>query len=270
MDEIIRWSAVETAGRLASGALKVADVTRAHLDRVAECEPGLRAVVEPLEEAAMAQAAAMDAAPPEVKPPLWGVPVTIKINVDFEGLPNSNGLPGLNTVPCTANAPVVDNIRNAGAVVIGRTSTTGIQPALLHLEPDLWPHAEPVGSGRDLRRVFGRGLLGHRIGHGGAWSWQRSGRKLRYPAYCCGLATLRPSMGRVPAFNPSAPAERSAMLQMMSVQGVIAREVGDVRLAYDPLRQRSAADPLWSAAPDSGRSRAGRALRVRLVCRSVR
>ncbi|UYV36543.1 amidase [Rhodobacteraceae bacterium D3-12] len=262
MDEIIRWSATKTAGALAKGEVSVREVTRAHLDRVAACEPGLRAVVEPLDDAAMAQADAMDANPPANKPPLWGLPTTIKINVDFKGLPNSNGVPALNETPCAEDAPVVKNIRDAGAVVIGRTSTPEFSLRFFTSNPiygrTLNPYDAGITSGgssggASSALAAGMGVLGHGNDLGGS---------LRYPAYCCGLATLRPSMGRVPAFNPSAPAERPMSTNMMSVQGVIAREVGDVRLAYDPLRVRSAHDPLWNAASDSGRLREGRVLKV--------
>lgn len=262
MDEIITWSAVETAKRLAAGDVKVAEVTRAHLDRVGTCEPGLRAVVEPLEAAAMAQAEAMDAARPRDLPPLWGLPVTIKINVDFEGLPNSNGLPGLNETPCERDAPVVKNIRAGGSVIIGRTSTPEFSLRFFTSNPiygrtlNPWDASLTSGGssgGASSAVASGMGVLGHGNDLGGS---------LRYPAYCCGLATLRPSMGRVPAFNPSAPAERPMTTNMMSVQGMIGREVGDVQLAHEVLRQRSSDDPLWTAAPDSGRSRAGRKLRV--------
>jgi len=262
VDEIIRWSAVATANNIARGDVSVCEVTRAHLDRVAQCEPGLNAVVEPLEERAMAEAAAMDAAPPVDKPPLWGLPVTIKINVDFEGLPNSNGIPALNKVPCTGDAPVVRNIRAGGGIVIGRTSTPEFSLRFFTSNPiygrtlNPWDKALTSGGssgGASSALAAGMGVLGHGNDLGGS---------LRYPAYCCGLATLRPSMGRVPAFNASAVGERPMTTNMMSVQGVIAREVGDVRLAYDPLRVRSADDPLWNAAPDSGRLREGRALRV--------
>jgi amidase len=92
------------------------------------------------------------------------------------------------------------------------------------------------------------GVLGHGNDLGGS---------LRYPAYCCGLTTLKPSSGRVPAFNGSAPSERPMTLQMMSVQGTIARSVADVRLALRATEGRSSEDVLWNAAPDSGRVRQG-------------
>ena len=66
------------------------------------------------------------------------------------------------------------------------------------------------------------------------------GGSLRFPAYCCGGVTVKPGLGRVPAYNPSATAERGMLAQVMSVQGLIGREIRDVRLgmralvAYDP------------------------------------
>lgn len=262
MDEIITWSAATTAKKLAQSEVSVAEVTRAHLDRIGQCEPGLKAVVEPLDEAAMAQAEMMDKNRPEKLPPLWGLPTTIKINVDFEGLPNSNGIPALNEKPCASDAPVLRNLRAGGIVPIGRTSTPEFSLRFFTSNPiygatlNPWDASlTPGGSsgGASSAVAAGMGVLGHGNDLGGS---------LRYPAYCCGLATLRPSMGRVPAYNASAPAERPMFTQMMSVQGVIAREVGDVRLAYDSLRARSSFDPLWSAAESSGRDRGDRALRV--------
>lgn len=255
MDEIIRWSAVETAKALAKGEVKVAEVTRAHLDRVADCEPGLRAVVDPLDEAAMAQAEKMDANRPKDLPALWGLPVTVKTNVDFEGCTNPNGIPALNEAICERDAPVVRNLRAGGAVVIGRTSTPEFSLRFFTSNPiwgrtlNPWDKGRTSGGssgGASSAVACGMGVMGHGNDLGGS---------LRYPAYCVGGATLRPSMGRVPAFNPSAPAERPPLLQSMSVQGVIARSMTDVRLSYDVLRRRSSDDPLWSAAPDSGRAR---------------
>ena len=66
------------------------------------------------------------------------------------------------------------------------------------------------------------------------------GGSLRYPAAATGSATVKPGLGRVPAWNPSQTAERGLLAQIMSVQGVICREVKDVRagmkalISYDP------------------------------------
>ncbi|WP_371228681.1 amidase [Roseovarius sp. 2305UL8-3] len=258
MNEIIRWSATETASAIATKQVSVADVTEAHLERVEYCEPHLRAVVEPFGDQAMAQARAMDANRPDELPPLWGLPVTVKINVDMAGYPNSNGVPALNKAPCVEDAPVVQNIKSAGAVIIGRTSTPEFSMRFFTSNPiygltlNPWDTGvTPGGSsgGASAAVASGMGVMGHGNDLGGS---------LRYPANCTGLATLRPSLGRVPAFSPSAAEERPMSLQHMSVQGMIARTVSDVRLAYGPLSRRSALDPLWRGAADAGKPRLGR------------
>lgn len=258
MSEIIQWSATRTADSIAAREVSVSEVTEAHLAQMERYEPHLRAVVEPFAEQALAQARAMDSDRPEMLPPLWGLPVTVKINVDMAGHPNSNGVPAFNTTPCAEDAPVVANIRAAGAVIIGRTNTPEFSLRFFTSNPiygrtiNPWDaEVTPGGSsgGASAAVAAGIGVLGHGNDLGGS---------LRYPAYCTGTATLRPSMGRVPAFARSAPEERPAAIQNMSVQGMIARSVADVRLAYDALRRRSPLDPLWRAAPDAGKKRLGR------------
>ncbi|MDH4147915.1 MAG: amidase family protein, partial [Acidimicrobiia bacterium] len=78
-----------------------------------------------------------------------------------------------------------------------------------------------------------------------------------YPAYCCGLIGLRPTQGRVPAFNHSAPAERPPVLQMMSVQGPLTRTVDDARLALDAMAAASSWDPHHVPAPTRLAARSG-------------
>jgi len=258
MDEIIKWTATQTAANIKAKTVSVTEVTKAHLARSKALEPGLRAVVEPLDDTALATARDMDANPPPNPGPLFGLPVTIKINVDYQGLPNSNGIPALNTTPASSDSPLVAALRADGAVPIGRTNTPEFSLRWFTSNPiygvtinSVNKALTPGGSsgGAASAVAAGIGVIAHGNDLGGS---------LRYPAYCCRLATLRPSMGRVPAFNPSAPAERGATLQMMSVQGAIARNMADVRLAMRTLEKRSSFDPLWNAATDSGRQRGDR------------
>jgi amidase len=66
------------------------------------------------------------------------------------------------------------------------------------------------------------------------------------------VATVRPSQGRIPAFNPSAAVERPPMAQLMSVQGPLCRDVADLRLALEVMSRRDARDPWWVPAPLEG------------------
>jgi len=70
------------------------------------------------------------------------------------------------------------------------------------------------------------------------------GGSLRYPAYCCGVASIKPTAGRVPAFNPGSTVERPPITQTMSVQGPIARCVSDLSLALRAMSDPDSRDPL--------------------------
>ena len=75
------------------------------------------------------------------------------------------------------------------------------------------------------------------------------GGSLRWPAHCNGVVTIKPTQGRVPAYNESAAAERPMLAHLMSAQGPLARSVGDVRAALEVMSQRDPRDPWWVAAP---------------------
>ncbi|MBI3514405.1 MAG: amidase, partial [Proteobacteria bacterium] len=87
---------------------------------------------------------------------------------------------------------------------------------------------------------------------------------IRYPAYCCGVAGIRPTLGRVPAFNGTATEERPITGQIMSVQGPLARRVRDVRLGLAAMAARDPRDPWWVPAALNGPEPA-RPIRVALT-----
>ena len=66
---------------------------------------------------------------------------------------------------------------------------------------------------------------------------------LRIPSTATGACTVKPGLGRVPAYNPSQTQERGLIAQLMSVQGVIAREIKDVRLGMQSLINYDPRDP---------------------------
>ncbi|WP_375264728.1 amidase family protein [Planktotalea sp.] len=69
-------------------------------------------------------AATMDAKGiPDDASALYGVPVTVKVNVDMAGYPNTNGIPAFKEMTGDGDAPVVANLKSSGAVIIARTNT---------------------------------------------------------------------------------------------------------------------------------------------------
>jgi len=251
---ITDWTAEDTAQALARREVSVTEVTHAHLARMDEVEPDLNAVVDPLPEAALEQARRLDAEGPDPDAPLWGLPITVKINIDMAGLASTNGIPAFRDNIVPADGTVATNLKAAKAVILGRTNAPEFSLRWFTSNPlfgetrNPWDASlTPGGSsgGAAAAVASGVGVLGHGNDLGGS---------LRNPAFNCGLVTLRPSLGRVPAYNPSA-GDRAMTTTMMSVQGMIGRSVKDVRRAMGPLSRRSAFDPYWHNAPSSGRAR---------------
>ena len=140
---------------------------------------------------------------------LSGVPITIKENVDVKGQSTTNGLKAVVDVIAENNSPVVQNLINAGGIIIGRTNTPEISyrwftdNPLRGLTKNPWSEKiTPGGSsgGAASSVALGIGDIAHGNDVGGS---------IRYPAYACGVTGIKPSFGRVPAYNASAKQERT-------------------------------------------------------------
>ncbi len=246
-----QWSAVETARAIRAGDIASATVVAAHLDRMHAANPAINAVVVDLGEQAMQEAEAADRAKArgDVPGALHGVPVTVKINIDVTGQANSNGVPAFKDTIAPGDSPVVANLRKAGAVIIGMTNTPEFSMRAFTDNPlhgqtmNPWDSSVTCGGssgGAGASIASGIGAIAHGNDIGGS---------LRWPAFCNGVATIKPTQGRIPAFNPSAGAERPLMAQFMSSQGPLARSVADVRLGLEVMSQRDPRDPWWVPAP---------------------
>jgi amidase len=248
-----QWSAVETAAAIRSGAVSAVEVVEAHLARMRAVNPKLNAVVVDLSEEALKAAKAADGAAARRNAGLLhGVPITIKENADYAGRPNPNGVPAQMSIIAPSDAPVVRNLKNAGAIVIGLTNTPefsfrGFTDNPLHgltlnpWDPEITCGGSSGGAGSAV--AAGIGTIAHGNDIGGS---------LRWPAHCNGVATIKPTQGRIPAYNESAAAERPMLAHLMSAQGPLARSVGDVRLALEVMSARDARDPWWVPAPLAG------------------
>ena len=252
--EIWQWSVVETASAVRARRVSASEVTAAHVERLRAANPALNAVVVDLSESALAAAAAADAAQAAGAElgPLHGVPVTLKINIDVEGQANSNGVAAFAGTIAPGDSPVAANVKQAGAIVLGLTNTPEFSLRAFTDNPlhgltlNPWDKAITCGGssgGAGASVASGIGAIAHGNDIGGS---------LRYPAAFNGVATIKPTQGRIPAFNPSAPVERPPMAQLMSTQGPLAREVADVRLALEVMSRRDPRDTWWVPAPQRG------------------
>jgi amidase len=250
-DQLWRWSAVDLARAIRTGRISSREAVQSCLARLEQVNPRINAVVDLLTEEALAAAERADRAvrAGEALGPLQGVPVTVKINVDYGGRATTNGVVAFKDLIAKEDSAPVANLRKAGAVIFGRTnvpcfSTRYFTDNALHgrtLNPHD-PGRTPGGSsgGAAAAVAVGIGPMGHGNDRAGS---------IRYPAYACGVVGLRPSFGRVPDFNPSTVEERGLSSQFTNVQGPLTRTVADARLGLTALAGRDAHDPWWVPAP---------------------
>lgn len=249
-----QWSACEIGDAVAAKQVACVDVVQAAIERMHETNDAINAVVDDLSDQAIAHAKARDAEISNGDAPggLAGVPVTIKENVDQEGRATPNGVTAFKDVIAPDDAPVVRNFLKAGAIVIGRTNTPEFSFRATTVNElhgrtynpwNDWASAGGSSGGAAAGVMMGYGALGHGNDIGGS---------LRFPATACGACTVKPGLGRVPAYNPSASVERGMLAQIMSVQGVIGREIRDVRRAMRDLVTYDAHDPWQVPIPFDG------------------
>lgn len=253
-DEFWQWDATRMADAVARREVSSRELVSACLDRIAAHNTTVNAVTVRLDDEALAAADRADAARTlgETLGPLHGVPVAIKENVDQAGCATTNGVVAYAHVVAPEDSPVVANLRAAGAIIIGRTNTPAFS-FRLDTDNDLrgatrspWSTRHTAGgSSGGASAAVATGLVPLAHGNDIAGS-------IRFPAYACGLAGLRPSFGRVPAYNPTMTTERSLSGQLLSVQGPIARSIRDLGLGLRAMAARDARDPWWVPAPLEG------------------
>src|SRR3954469_4194912 len=260
MQDLWRLSAADIAALIRTKKISAKDAASAALARLDSVNPKINAVVDHRPEDVLAQADAIDAtlARDGEVGPLAGVPVTVKVNIDQQGFATTNGLKLQRDVIAKTSSPVIDNLRKAGAVILGRTNCPAFSyrwftTNLIHgdtknpRDPGITPGGSSGGAGSAV--AAGIGHIAHGTDIAGS---------IRYPAYACGVHGLRPTLGRVAAFNAALP-ERPPGPQISAVSGPLARTIGDLRIGLAAMSARDFRDPWWVPAPLQGPPREKRA-----------
>src|ERR1700716_4148711 len=253
MQDLWRLSAADIAGLIRSRKISAKQAASAALARLDAVNPLVNAVVDHRPDEVLAQAASIDAAIArnEDVGTLAGVPVTVKVNIDQQGFATTNGVKLQRDVIARTNSPVIDNLRKAGAVILGRTNCPAFSyrwftTTLIHgdtrnpRDPSITPGGSSGGAGAAV--AAGIGHIAHGTDIAGS---------IRYPAYACGVHGLRPTVGRIAAFNASLP-ERTIGPQISAVSGPLARTIGDLRMALAAIYGYDVRDPWWVPAPLTG------------------
>jgi amidase len=196
--------------------------------------------------------------------PLLGVPFTVKENIDMAGLPTTWGVPALANAVVPLDSPVVERMRAAGGIPIDRTN---LPDMALRVHTDSSLHGltrNPWNAGRTAGGSSGGEAVALATGMSPIGLGNDIGGSLRNPASACGIASMRPSAGRVPDAGFVPREDRLLAVQLMNVQGPMARGVADVRLGLQVVMGAHPRDPWSMDAPFVGRALAG-PIRVAVV-----
>lgn len=212
------------------------EVARAVLRHIARWEPHLHATYALDPEAALVQAEASQARWLKGEPmgALDGVPTMIKENIATKGVPVPLGTAATELRPAAQDAPPAARLREAGAVILGKTTmpdygmlSSGLSSfhALTRNPWDLTknPGGSSAGAGAGAAAGYGPLHLGTDIGG-----------SVRLPAAWCGIFTLKPSLGRIPIYPPYAG----------RVAGPMTRTVADAALMMGELSRPDARDTM--------------------------
>jgi len=237
--ELWQLSALELGRRIARREIRAVEVVTHLLQRIEALNPTLNAIVTLDAEGALAAAHAVDARldQGEQLGPLAGVPITIKDLTETKGLRTTYGSVLLREHIPTVDAVLVERLRRAGLLILGKTNTPEFggkfdtENRLFGATRNPWKlsNSPGVSSGGAAAQVAaGMGPLAHGNDGGGS---------IRVPASCCGVFGLKPQFGRVP-FWP-----RQDSWATLNHEGPITRTVRDAAALLDIMAGPDFRDP---------------------------
>jgi amidase len=249
MNELLCSSASGMARAIREKKISSAELMQAHLERIEAVNPRLNAIVQLPAERVMDEARAADSflARGEIKGPLHGVPVTLKDAIETEGIISTGGTMGRRNFVPQQEAVVVKRLRAAGAIVLGKTNcpefgwaweSDNLIYGRTNNPYDL--SLSPGGSSGGESALISAG--GSPLGFG-----SDAGGSVRFPANCCGLASIKPTSGRIPRTGhfPGPGGTLDSLWQI----GPLARNVEDLELALKIVAGVDGHDPAIVPAP---------------------
>lgn len=249
-EQLWQLGAADLAGLIGAREVSSVEVLQAFLNRIEAVNGRVNAITQLLGEEALAAARQADKALArgERVGPLHGVPVSIKENIDVAGVSTSVGVAAFKQNIAPQDSAEVTALRNAGAIPFARSNCPDFV-VRWHTHSSAygqtfspWDRSRTTGGssgGEAVALATGMTPLGVGTDLGGS---------LRYPAQCCGIMSLKPTLGRIAQSNHFL-GPGSVSNQMFGVSGPMARHVRDLRLAFAAMAQRDRRDPWWVPAP---------------------
>lgn len=219
---LCQQSLTKLAEMIREREVSAAEVVEAHLEQISRLNPALNAIVTLATDVSTF-----------VEGPLGGVPITIKDTIETAGIRTTSGSRIRAEYVPERDAPVVSRLKAAGAIILGKTNAaemamdyTSDNPVFgrtVHpLDPKLTPGGSSGGEAVAIATHMSPGGLGSDLAG-----------SVRIPSHFCGVAALKPSVGRVPGEGQFPPG--SGPYGLGAVIGPMARTVADLRLLFGVL-----------------------------------
>ena len=238
MNDLLKLSGTAQARLIRQGEVSSSELVDAHLKRIERVNPCLNAVVEVLTKSARKTADNVDRQRAEgvALAPLAGVPFSIKDSIEVAGTVCTAGTLGLQSAPASSrDATLVARLRAAGAIPIARTNLPDL---LFAFESDNLIHGR-TNNPYDLSRTSGGSSGGEAALIAACGSpfglGSDAAGSVRLPAHFCGIASIKPTSGRLPRTGHVPPA--GGWIETLWQIGPMARRVEDL-CAMMPLLAR--------------------------------
>jgi len=241
MPDTLDAMTVEHFGRqLRAGDLSAVDLTNEILRRI-EAEAGrLNAFIHVMADEARRQAAEADRdlAAGRDRGPLHGVPVSVKDIVDIRGIPTTAASRVRDGHVAVSDAPIIANLRQAGAVLIGKTNLDEFAFGTMSRDSAFGPVRNPHDVSRSPGGSSGGSAVSVAAGMVLASIGTDTGGSIRIPAAACGIVGFKPAFGEV-STDGVVPLSRT-----LDHIGPFARSVGDAWVMYHALLGARLTPPL--------------------------
>jgi aspartyl-tRNA(Asn)/glutamyl-tRNA(Gln) amidotransferase subunit A len=221
------------AAEVASRQVSARELVQAALDRIEALDGSIRAFVAVDPEAALREAADIDEqiAGGDVVGPLAGIPLGVKDLEDAIGFRTTYGCAVFaDDAPATTDSPLVERLRAAGCVVVGKTNTPELGWKADTVNPLFGATRNPWDDERSAGGSSGGSAAALAAGMVPLCTGSDGGGSIRIPSAVCGLSGMKPSLGRVPAGGTTPPGWGD-----LSTKGPMARRIRDVTLALDAV-----------------------------------
>src|SRR5688572_29949107 len=236
--DIVFMPATELAARIRRKDVSAREVMQAHLAQIERVNPRVNAIVTLVADRAMADAARADEAMARGQSlgPLHGLPIAHKDLVETAGIRTTRGSPFYRDFVPTNDAPIIQRMRAAGAVTLGKTNTPEFGAGSHTFNTIFGATKNPYDTGRTCGGSSGGAAAALITGMVPIADGSDTGGSLRNPAAFCNAVGFRPSPGRV--------ARKEGSWSPLSVSGPMARTVADVALFLSAIAGPEAGDPL--------------------------